>query len=146
MLLQKLKLIKGSSESMDGDTAKNMSRDAKNDSSLQVILQILFIGLIGLLPTCLRHFQGEIVLDEYIFDAVCKNFNRRLTEISTKSGLTRTSIMEDFIAHLKELGEGRFKPADYKLLKNNCRDFCHYLIFKVLKPSKMKRGTVLKSD
>ena len=32
--------------------AREMSREAKNDSSIQVILQILFIGIIGMLPTC----------------------------------------------------------------------------------------------
>ena len=93
--------------------AREMSREAKNDSSLQVILQILFIGIIGMLPTCLRYYQGEIVFDEYIFEAVCTNFYRRLSDISTKSGRTRTFILEDFIAHchgidLKYLSEEDF--------------------------------------
>ena len=92
--------------------AREMSREAKNDSSIQVILQILFIGIIGMLPTCLRYFQGD-VFDEYIFEAVCTNFYRRLSEISTKNGKTRTFILEDFIAHchgkeLKYLSEEDF--------------------------------------
>ena len=92
--------------------AREMSREAKNDSSLQVILQILFIGIIGMLPTCLRYYQGD-VFDEYIFEAVCTNFYRRLSDISTKSGRTRTFILEDFIAHcngidLKYLSEEDF--------------------------------------
>ena len=148
MLLQKLKPIKVSPESMDDDTAKNMSRDAKNDSSLQVILQILFIGLIGLLPTCLRYFQGEIVFDEYIFDAVCKNFNRRLTEISTKSGLTRTSIMEDFIAHSNDKALKYLSEEDFIYLNDsfyNANPKCKSLILKnptLVHPGYKREGTI----
>ena len=58
--------IKVDQESMDHDEAETMSQEAKNDSSLQVILQILFIGLIGMLPTCLRYFQTiGMLLDLY---------------------------------------------------------------------------------
>ena len=77
-----------------------MSREAKNDSSLQVILQILFIGLIGLLPSYLRYFGEEISKDEYIamdlYD-VCKKLNTRLIEIASKRKISVTSALEDFI-------------------------------------------------
>ena len=106
--LKILKHLKENPEAMDKDKAQKMSRDAKNDSSLQVILQILFIGLIGLLPTGLRYFQGEIVFDEHIFDAVCRIFKNRLSEIYTKREITRTYILEDFI--------GRSNGGDLKYL------------------------------
>jgi len=111
--------------------AREMSREAKNDSSLQVILQILFIGIIGMLPTCLRYFQGEIVFDEYIFDAVYKNFYRRLSDISTKSGKTRTLILEDFIAHCHGLKLNYLSEEDFNYLNDsfyNAHPKCKSLI------------------
>ena len=98
--------------------AREMSREAKNDSSIQVILQILFIGIIGMLPTCLRYFQGD-VFDEYIFEAVCTNFYRRLSEISTKNGKTRTFILEDFIAHCHGIELKYLSEEDFIYLDNS---------------------------
>ena len=44
----------------------------------------------------------------------------------------------EFTQKLKELGKNEFSKKKYKLFDNNCRDFCSYLIFNILKPSKME--------
>ena len=54
-------------------------------------------------------------------------------------GYTKMSV-ETFTKTLKKLQEYKFRVEDYKLFENNCRDFCYYLIFDVLIPSKKEAG------
>lgn len=54
-------------------------------------------------------------------------------------GETDMSIHE-FVAKLKEASETRFGQEDYRVRTNNCRDFCHYFIFDVLKPTNKEQG------
>ena len=57
-------------------------------------------------------------------------------------GLT-TLQFDEFSEQLKKLGTGQFSKEKYKLFDNNCRDFCNFLIFNVLKPSQMETGQYL---
>ena len=54
-------------------------------------------------------------------------------------GLTNVSLTS-FIEQLKKLKQSEFRPEDYKLFENNCRDFCYYLIFNIFNPSKKEQG------
>ena len=46
----------------------------------------------------------------------------------------------DFAQHLRTACQGPFRKEQYNLLRNNCRNFCEYLIFNILRPTEQENG------
>ena len=51
---------------------------------------------------------------------------------------------EDLAMRLMAASKDKFHPSKYNLFGNNCRNFCDFLIFDVLKPSKKENGNIEK--
>ena len=58
-----------------------------------------------------------------------------------------TNLSEKELAdELMKASKKKFHKRKYNIFTNNCRNFCDFLIFDVLKPSKKENGKLIQDD